>query len=357
MLPTMLSRDNYLSEITYIDGWRAALMAEMSMPTGRSLPNFFQRDSRMSPGSVYRDRTSLKSMFVALCIALVGILLLVVSEKADSWGIAIWKPIIANVGGLLVASVGLAALWELASRRAFVAEIFDVAGVAHEVQIAKLAGITTKFMTGVPWTKLIDSSKELDIMVSAGQTWRNTYDQHLKSLASRSGAKINVILPDPTDQQVVGELARRFGYTAQSVAENIRQSELFFRGLADAQMARGALRIWYLKSAPMYTFYRLDNVYVFASYRHSKKGDVLVLVSQKGGCIADFIDEQFGAITDKKGVLAKQVFPSKDRSGDSGIMQADTMNVPAESKYLPPINVGDEVPSRSQIQTQISTES
>ena len=73
----------------------------------------------------------------------------------------------------------------------------------------------------------------------------------------------------------------------------------------------------------MFTFYRIDNAYVLATYRHGVQGPVPTFVGHKGGEIANFIDEQFSYLLNKKNGLCRQAFPAKDATAD-GVIQEDT---------------------------------
>src|SRR4051812_10894769 len=102
-----------------------------------NLPHLSHRDRFMPKGNVYRERTSAQFAIGAISFIVVGIALIRASEWADLW--PNWKPVLANIGGLLVASVGVGVLWELVGRRTFVEEIFEAASVSSEVQSAKIS--------------------------------------------------------------------------------------------------------------------------------------------------------------------------------------------------------------------------
>jgi hypothetical protein len=155
----------------------------------REIPNFTDKKAMMPKPNVYRERTSAWFTIGAILIIVAGIGLIRLSE-----GMAIyptWKPVVANVGGLIVASVGLGVIWELVGKRALIAEIFESAKVSQEVQAAKITGVTTRFQEGVAWTEILDGAERLDLFVTAGRTWRSSFSHSLKSLAENPNAKGN----------------------------------------------------------------------------------------------------------------------------------------------------------------------
>ena len=240
---------------------------------------------------------------------------------------SIWKPVISEVGCVLIGSIGLALLWELLGKRQFVEEIFESARVSKEIQDARISGVSTDFMDGVPWGEYLDASKELDAMFFGGKTWRNAFYNKLLAMARRQGCRINIILPDPSIESVVRELGARFGYDDARVRHEIAECEVFFTNLiTEAGAPKGTLRIYHFAESPLFTFYRMDSTYVLVTYRHNRKGKIPTIVCRKGGSLADFIDEQMQAIISKGS--ARVVYPLKDSSArQMGTGQVDTLQV------------------------------
>jgi hypothetical protein len=290
----------------------------------------------MPPRSAYSDRTSIWFLLAAAGYALAGLGLLYAAEWLDPY--PKWKSVANGAGGLVIASVAIGLFWELRGKRVFVEEILDTAKVSRDIQAAKLLGITTQFQEGVDWTSLLDGAKELDMMVASARSWRGRLSSSLNKIAARPNARINVILPDPTNQTVVRELAGRFSGTEESVVEYIREAEAFFKDVATrGGMAKGALKIWYFGESPLFTFYRIDGTYVLVSYRHGGKGDVPTLVCSKGGSIAEFIEEQMKYLMDKK-QNSRVIYSHKDSSINADSSRIDTASLPNENST----SLGDE---------------
>ena len=297
--------------------WRADSMSQESEP-------------QMQPGNVYRERSSWQALTLGILLAVIGTALISVSANIRSQDWQWLSQFLAELGSAIVISGALSALWEWYLRRAFAEEIFDAAGIASRLSQAKMVAVTTDFMHGVDWAKLLDTAKELDLFVFAGRTWRSSLDQYLLRLASRPNSKINLILPDPADVSVVAELSRKFHICAEDVIAGIDETRKYFEELFTraANTKRSTIKISYVKQAPLFTYYRIDNAYVLTTYRHGPKGPVPTLVSYKGGALADFIDEQHLYLLNKKNCLCRPVFPFKDAVAD-GVIQEDTANLNA----------------------------
>jgi len=277
----------------------------------------------MPKRSVYKESTSAWVLVGSLITLAIGIGLLWGSESLENRPIL--RSLSVNMGGLIVPSVALGVVWELLGKRRFVEEIFETASVSEAVRSAKVSVITTHFQEGVDWTHLMEGARELDVFVAAGRTWRSRLDSSLKSIASRSNAKINVILPDPTKPEVIKELARRFGSTEENVRQNIEDAEKYYRDLAlKSALAKGGMRIWHFDDAPVITFYRIDFTYVLATYRHFGLGDVPTFVCHKGGSLATFVDEQIQNMLSKNNERCRLVHSHKDQTISAGTVQTDT---------------------------------
>ena len=279
----------------------------------------------MQPGSVYRERTLWQAFALAIVLAVVGIVLIIVGANISAPERLWLSQVLAELGSAIVISEALSALWEWHLKRAFAEEIFDAAGIASQLSQAKMVAVTTDFMHGVRWAELLDRAKELDLFVFSGRTWRSSLDQYLLRLACQPKSKINLLLPDPADATTVGELSRRFLRSTDEVIAAIFETRSYFEKLMSRTQdaKRRTLKIWYIRQAPLFTFYRIDNAYVLTTYRHGVQGPVPTFVGHKGGEIANFIDEQLSYLLNKKNGLCRQAFPAKDATTD-GVMQEET---------------------------------
>jgi hypothetical protein len=232
----------------------------------------------------------------ALIALLVGLFLLYIAGRND-WmlGRGGLKSVLDDVGGALIASVALAALWELAGKRAFTKEILDEVRTTMDVTTAGLDSIGTNYLTDPDWARLFAGVEKLDIFLAYGRTWRNTNDPHLKAMAERRGTRIRLFIPDPADVESIGRLAQRFSMDPTRVKDAVSETEEYFRRLE--QHGVGDVEVYYWRGDHTFSCYRLDRTAVLTLYTHSRqRTQVPTLICHEGGTLYEFIRQEFSAI-------------------------------------------------------------
>jgi len=256
-----------------------------------------------------KERVNLRTLLIALGIAFTGIGFLWISANDNWWkSCKVWQTVLQNIGALLVVTVAISLLWELYGKRAFLDEVLAKAQISKELTFAGITKITDSFHHDLDWKTYFLTVNKLDIFFAYARTWRNTYTEELQKVASREGARIRIVLPDPEDKQVIAELARRFKYTDGEMKKLIREAETFFRNLSNSAGANGAqIDIWFLPAAPYFSFYRFDRVGILALYTHRReRSPVPTFVCEMGGTLYDYIRKEFEAMITEGG-LAKCV--------------------------------------------------
>lgn len=273
---------------------------------------------------LYVERTSLRTRILAIFVFLVGVLLLIMAN-GWSWlrSHSIATALVRDFGSLLIASVTVALLWELYAKRAFIDELLlkgrasinDLIArtiLARELQEAGLRSFTTDFAHRVEWLALFKGARRVDLFFSYARSWMNTNNAQLKELSEREGARIRVVLPDPHNDEVVSELARRFGKTPEEIKANILASRddllrIFVQPFDEDN--KPDFSLFYARTTPQFTFYRFDNRSVLALYKHREgRGGVPVFEAEDGGTIHLFVQQEMDAfIGDER--LARRVHP------------------------------------------------
>jgi len=252
-----------------------------------------------------QERVNLRILFVALVIAVIGILLLYFTADNNVWvNHKSWQSVIQQIGGLLLVTVAITLLWELIGKRAFLDEILAKAQISKELTFSGLTQITDSFHRGLDWSTYFKSVNKLDIFFTYAKTWRNTHLEDLQGVAARQDARIRVVLPDPEDAQVVHELARRFDYTPENLKALILEAEAYFKNLRDYAGTNGAkVDIWFLPAAPHFTFYRFDRIAIMVLYTHRReRTPVPTFVCEMGGTLYDYIHKEFDAMVKQDGL-------------------------------------------------------
>lgn len=274
---------------------------------------------------LYTQLTNLRAGLLAVLVLLFGIVLLIAANGWD-WlrSHAILTSLVRDFGSLLIASVAVALLWELYAKRAFIDELLakgrasvnDLIArtiLARELQEAGLRAFTTDFAHQVNWLDLFRNSRRVDLFFSYARSWMNTNNAQLQELARREGARIRVVLPDPNNEQLVLELARRFSKSAAELRASIIATRddfftIFVTPFRD-EPQKPDFSLFYASTTPQFTFYRFDSRSVLALYKHRQgRGGVPVFEAEEGGTIHLFIQQEMDAfIGDEQ--LAVRIYP------------------------------------------------
>lgn len=270
----------------------------------------------MSDQKQSREITNLRTYFASGTIFVIGLILLIVSEWFSfAVGYNWLKSLFSNLGALIIASVSIALLWELFSKRAFLDELLAKTGLAEDIRTVGVAGISLNPVKGPDFSKLIRASNGLDIFVCYANTWRATFEEDLKTLATKKDAKIRLIVPDPDNAEIMKDLAKRFNAGDASVMEaRIKSAIVEYKALFNS-VHNASLRfsIWIHDETPVTSFYKFDHCSVITLYKHAKgRGNAPTIVADRGGSLYTYIQSEIDSMID--GVppyskLARQIFP------------------------------------------------
>jgi hypothetical protein len=261
--------------------------------------------ARRGPSEPLRQLTTLRTAFVAVGVAALGAVLLYISSLDSLDDQPAWQGLLSQLGGVLVAAVAIALLWELVAKRAFAGEVFAIARVGTDVRNAALTRIGTSYLDDVDWEGYFATVEKLDIFVAYAGTWRGMNYQRLMQVAAQPTSRIRVFLPNPNDAVLVGRLAQRFAMTAADVESRIRTARSEFAGLQQA--GGGEVRVYYHSGDPLYSCYRFDKTAILTLYSHTRtRTNVPTIVCRDGGTLYDFVREELRAIEDQS-TLADEV--------------------------------------------------
>ena len=271
----------------------------------------------MAGNNLYRERTTLRTVITMIGAIVAGGVSLYL---ATALSFLIRHPniqiLLRELGALLIASVGVALLWELASKRAFVAELMSRARMTEEVRSSGLARIVQDFNRDIDWPDLLKKVRRLDIFFAYGETWRNNNSPYLEELAQRSGVRVRVVLPDPNDGPLMAELGRRFRMTPTEVQDHVKKAEKHFVDLfGDSTKSKVDFSLWHMAESPVFSFYRFDDTAILALYKHAKgRGKIPTFVLADGGTLYEFVRNEFSEFVRDPGGLAKLIFPIRSQT-------------------------------------------
>ena len=248
--------------------------------------------------AVIRSRTNLSFVLASTGVALLGFVLLVLGNQTFTLG---WwefiRPVVRDLGSLLIASVAVGVLWEVIGKRSFRQELFAQAQISEDLQRAGIEGCFESFRRFDDWSEMFRNSTSVDIYVAYARTWRESCREDLETFVKRKKAYLRVILPDPTNELVVAELGRRYGYTPEEMQQHIKEAIQFFDALRKAAPRGAKVEIWLCPTAPQFTFYRFDQHVLVAFYSHrAGKVAVPLLILAKEGTLFRFISDEVSGI-------------------------------------------------------------
>jgi hypothetical protein len=239
------------------------------------------------------SKIRLKIIIAALVAVIAGMVLLIVSQTIDGPQLEWLRSLLSAVGALLMASVALGLAWEFWGRASFLEDVMNRIGMAQNLERAGIRNVTNQYLHDVPWTDYIQQSKHVDLLFAYARTWRNSHQGELAELLRRPDARVRVVLPDTEDDATMADLARRYSYTPEQLAELITEAVDFFKDAHDP--ASGcSLRILMHHSPQVYSYYRFDRAGVIALYRQAGgRGLVPVIEFLQGGVLYQMLKDDF----------------------------------------------------------------
>lgn len=229
----------------------------------------------------------------------VALVILIIGAALVWWaGGRSFKAAVGSVGGTLVASVALLAIWQLIGRESLLRHFLEEQGFAKTLADAKISQVTDNCHTDVDWASLLGSAREFDILFVASRTWRQVNQTRLIELSKRSGVAVRCVLPDPEHEHTVAALADAFGTTPQTVAGDIAESATDLR-----RMLGAALTVYVVKQIPWFSMYRCDDTIILSLYAHHKT-NLPALVARRGGYLYGFAAEDFNSLLEKATVYS-----------------------------------------------------
>lgn len=253
------------------------------------------------------ERTTLRTWFVTVLVAVLGISLLLFAEMGGIWsGLESLQSVTRDIGSLMLASVAVSLILELGAKRAFLDELLSRVHLSKEIELAGIAAFNHSFHNEIDWNDLFNTVHELDIFFVHGRAWRKEHGEQL-ILAARRGIRIRIVLPDPYDDTVLSEIARRTDHSKEAIQERILLAKDEFYHLR----TEGAnITVWFLPRVPLFSFYRFDHRVLLSLYSHrreQKLGRIHVpaFLLEGNGSLAQFIQEDFDAMVDGQNALAR----------------------------------------------------
>jgi hypothetical protein len=245
--------------------------------------------------SSIRNVFSLKLFLFSMFCLLISIAMFACVEPLES-GHKIWAAIFREVGSAVLVALGLGVFWEVYGKRAYTDELFEKAHISQSLAAAGIVRFTTFRSTELEWDSLFESSQTLDMFVAYAATWRNTQVDRINAMLSTSTGSIRIVLPDPENARLVGELAHRFSIEANDMEGRIRSAAAFF--LERQLKAVGNMNIRFTSEVPLYSYYifRSGAIFAFFNHKSDKEEPVPAIQANKNGSFYPYLQKQFDVL-------------------------------------------------------------
>lgn len=234
-----------------------------------------------------RRTTTLYYVVFGLVGLIVGLVLLAWSGE---WSM---HRLSAELGGLFLVTALVTLLWELQGRRVFLAEILESVQVSADIRAAGVGQIGMRYLEDIDWSDTLAGAKEVDLVISWGNTWRNQNHERLREIVRRGG-RLRVFLPDTEDTDGMAVLSSRFEMPLDEVRTLIASAVKDFAALKGGT---GSVEVWLRPAAMPWALYRVDSRAVFTLYKIAQeRGNVPVILAAEPGSLYSFACDEVNAL-------------------------------------------------------------
>ncbi len=202
-------------------------------------------------------------------------------------------------GGLLIVSSSITIVWELVGKRAFAEEILEKANMSRELAEAGIAKVFGSFHEReIDWIEFFETACEIDLLFLYAHSWRSSRRVELRTFLSASRRRLRVILPDPSNDEVMAPIATNCDMTVEKLKERIEEAKDEFARLSELASSNGSVvEIWFLQTVPTFSFYCSNRLLILALNTNRKeKANVPTFVCRKPGTVYKYIKEELAGI-------------------------------------------------------------
>jgi hypothetical protein len=257
---------------------------------------------------LFEKLTNIQSFLLSLGIALLGVILIIISELFGGFFFEPVKLILRDLGSVIIASVSVAFFWDVFTRRALLRELFSATKLANEIDETGLIGISSKWDGQINWKELFAASNRLQIFFMYGSTWRNTNRENIKKFAKKRNARAIIVLPDYTDIAFISRIAIEVDLSPDALINRIREAENDFIQLFNNSKK---LSIWHTSIFPIYSYYCFDSASIITFYSLSReKVDVPAFLVKSTGSLYKFFQQDFSTVISGGDQFAVKIYPT-----------------------------------------------
>lgn len=258
---------------------------------------------------------NLRTLFAVVILAVFGIVLLAVTIIGWFQSHKILSSLCTQVGGLFVVTASITLVWELVGKRAFAEEILEKANLSRELAQAGIIKVFSSFHEReIDWLDFFETACEIDLFFLYAHSWRSACRSQLRTFLSEPKRRLRVILPDPSNNDVLTPIARNCDMTVELLKQRIEEARDEFVDLSKRTSANGSVvEIWFLPTVPTFSFYCSNLLVILALYTNRReKANVPTLVCKKHGIIYRYIREEVTGMLEGEIPIATKWYPKQE---------------------------------------------
>ncbi|WP_143712478.1 hypothetical protein [Streptomyces hygroscopicus] len=247
----------------------------------------------------------MKYLALAFVVLFAGLALMVIS--ATSWANAHGsvQAVMNQVGGLLIAIFLLSVLWEIVGKRSFREETMELIRLNSDIEGTGVEAISTDRERVIDWHARLLNARKVEVFCISANTWKGNNRASLGRVAAE--ARIEIYLPDLTDEKIVNSLAVRSGRTSEQMRSKVEETIRAFRSL-DGNRGSGNVQIYVSTVFPNFSLYKIDDRFVAALYPHRENGgSAPVICCREGGELFSMFNDDLSTVKS----ASIQVYPDE----------------------------------------------
>lgn len=212
------------------------------------------------------DVTTLKAALIGLTFGVVGIGLVSTANLQYFVRHPGLQSTLRSLSGFLVVTGMIAYLWHVFGKKVFLKEIMAEVRLSENVRQAGILQAGMDYLKDIEWEEMLPKTKELDLLICYGHSWRHANTKALHELAKHS-CQVRIVLPNPDDPLLMSHLASQF---QRGDADELKKEIIYARKAFDDIFGSSKVNyhVWYLREHPHFSYYRMDDVAVISVDGH-----------------------------------------------------------------------------------------
>ena len=248
-----------------------------------------------------QEIVSLRTVLIVVLLGIFGAVLLFFVSAKTEWceRHQITGILLTQLGGLLIVTATITTIWELVGKRAFAEEVLETANLSRELAEAGITKVFGSFhVREIDWIEFFETAGEIDLLFLYAHSWRSSRRVELRTFLSASRRRLRVILPDPSNDEVMAPIATNCDMTVEKLKERVEEARDEFARLAELASSNGSVvEIWFLQTVPTFSFYCSNRLLILAlSTNRKEKANVPTFVCRKPGTVYKYIQEELAGM-------------------------------------------------------------